>query len=302
MAGPAGAQFLGHNTPGDYGVASGTQPPPGDYLSALFIRYDGDEVLDNNGDVIAFPAGGGDLDINGYALSWWHVSERKIWGADYSFMVAPALTDNRLEIPVLGQAQSTSTGLADTYIQPVNLAWHTNRADYMAGIGVYAPTGRYTPGADDNLGLGMWSLEVFGGTTIYFDEAKTWSFAATAFYETHSEKEGTDVTVGDILTLEGGFGKSFLDGAASLGIAYYGQWKITDDDFGGFVPPDFLDFIGKNRAWAVGPDITLPLASKSKFYGTANVRYLWERDARSTVEGEQFLLTFTLLIPPVALN
>ncbi len=29
-----------------------------------------------------------------------------------------------------------------------------------------------------------------------------------------------------------GLGKSFMDGAANVGIAYYAQWKVSDDDFG----------------------------------------------------------------------
>ncbi len=30
--------------------------------------------------------------------------------------------------------------------------------------------GRYEDGADDNTGLGMWSFELFGGATVFFDE------------------------------------------------------------------------------------------------------------------------------------
>jgi hypothetical protein len=86
----------------------------------------------------------------------------------------------------------------------------------------------------------MWSYEFSGGTTLYLDKAKSLSFATSAFWEIHSKKDGTDIRVGPImlagvkvgqlLTLEGGFGKSFLQGAASVGLAYYAQWKITRDD------------------------------------------------------------------------
>ena len=62
----------------------------------------------------------------------------------------------------------------------------------------------------------MWSYEVFGGTTVYFDEQKTWHFSATAFYETHGKKDGTNIRVGDLLTLEGGLGKSTLEGNTFL--------------------------------------------------------------------------------------
>jgi hypothetical protein len=78
----------------------------------------------------------------------------------------------------------------------------------------------------------MWSFEFFAGSTIYFDEARSWHFATIAWYETHTEKKDTDIRVEDILTLEGGLGKSSKDGALSVGAAYYAQWKLTEEDLG----------------------------------------------------------------------
>ena len=101
------------------------------------------------------------------------------------------------------------------------------------GLGVFAPTGRYTDGASDNTGLGMWSYELYGGTTVYLNEDRTWSFAALAFYETHSSKDDSDVKVGDILTIEGGLGKSWANGAAAFGVSYFAQWKVSEDELGG---------------------------------------------------------------------
>ena len=48
----------------------------------------------------------------------------------------------------------------------------------------------------------MWTFEVFGGTTLYQDDSKSWHLATTAFWETHSEKENSDRKVGNVLTLE----------------------------------------------------------------------------------------------------
>ncbi len=304
FSGLARAQLLGHNITGDFGLTSGSQPEPGTYLSVLYFGYRGDALRDRDGNVVAIdPERRGSLDVNGYGFGLWHVTDRKIFGANYSFMVWPAFTDNTLEAPVLGLNQSTSTGFTDLYIQPINLGWHTDRADFTAGLGVFAPTGRYEAGADDNLGLGMWSFELFAGTTLYLDQARTWNFATTAFYEIHTEKKDSDIRVGDILTLEGGLGKSFMDGAVNAGIAYYAQWKITDDDFGtdsDLLPPGFTT--AKNRGFGVGPEINIPLASKSKLYGFLNARYFWESRNRSTLEGETFVLTLTLPIPSVPLQ
>ena len=60
----------------------------------------------------------------------------------------------------------------------------------------------------------MWTYEPFLGATVFFDEKKTLSLATTAYWEFHGKKEDSDVKVGQILTLEGGLGKSFLGGGA----------------------------------------------------------------------------------------
>lgn len=296
------AGFAGHNTKGDWGLQSGTQPPPGLYLVPLYYRYDGSELKNRNGDNVRLdPERRGSLDVNAYVLGVIWVSEFKIFGGNYGFQIYPAFTDNTLEVPILDLDESVSTGFTDLYVQPINLGWQTDRADFIAGLGVYAPTGNYELGGSENLGLGMWSFEFFAGTTIYFDEARTWHFATTAWYETHTDKKDTDIRVGDILTLEGGLGKSFLDGALSVGAAYYAQWKITEDDLGELERPNGPG-LGKHRVYGVGPELTLPLATKKTLYGFLNARYFWEFGAESTLEGNTFVLTLTFPIPSVPLQ
>ena len=296
------AQLSGHNTKGDFGLMSGTQAPPGLYVVPLYLYYAADTLRDGNGDRFAPLRGGGSVDASALIAGLLWVSEKRILGGNYGFSIFPGVTNNALELPALASDSKTSTGLADIYIQPVILGWHTRRADFTAGLGIYAPTGDYDADSDSNRGLGMWSYEAFGGSTLYFGKAKTWHLAATAFYETHGKKDGTDVRVGDILTIEGGFGKSFMEGAVSVGLAYYAQWKITDDDLGlGFIPPGG-PILGKHRVYGVGPEVSLPLASKSKLYGFLNLRYFWETGARTTLEGNTFLMTLTFPVPSIPLQ
>jgi hypothetical protein len=294
------AQLSGHNTRGDMGIMSGTQAPVGMYGVGMFYDYSADTLRDRNGNSFPATTSGGSVDIQAAVAGFLWTTETKLLGANYGFAVYPALTNNAVELPALQSDTETSTGLADTYIQPLILGWTTQRADFIAGLGLYAPTGRYDADADDNRGLGMWSYEAFAGTTLYFDEARSWHFAATAFFETHGEKEDSDIRVGDILTIEGGFGKSFMDGAASAGLAYYAQWKTSRDDFGDPLPGGLR--LGKHEVYAIGPELTLPLASKSKLYGFANLRYFWESGAKSTLEGETLLLTLTFPIPSIPLQ
>ena len=294
------AQLAGHNTRGDFGMMSGTQVPMGTYGVGMYYDYSADTLRDRNGDSFPATSEGGSVDVRAAVAGLIKTTENKFLGGTYGFSLYVPATNNAVELPALQTNTKTSTGLADIYIQPLILGWSTKRADFMAGLGVYAPTGRYEAGADDNRGLGMWSYEAFAGTTVYFDEARTWHFAATAFYETHGKKEDTDVRVGDILTIEGGFGKSFMDGAASAGLVYYAQWKVSSDDFG-VTPPDGR-FLGKHEVYGIGPEISLPLASKSKLYGFANLRYIWETGARSTLEGDTLLLTLSFPIPSIPLQ
>ena len=53
------AQFNGHNTRGDYGLQSATQPDPGLYvLAPMYVRYDADILKDSNGQAVSFPIPG----------------------------------------------------------------------------------------------------------------------------------------------------------------------------------------------------------------------------------------------------
>ena len=301
-ANTASAQLLGANTLGDYGLQAGSQPPPGFWLAGVYFRYDGEKLIDRDGNEF-LPEYPGELDVNGISLAGWYVTNKKIFGGLYGFQIAPALADNSLESPILGLTNKTSMGFGDLYVQPINLGWHNPRSDVIAGLGVTMPTGRYSPDADDNLGSGMWTFELFAGTTLYFDEAQSWHFAATGFLETHTEKKDTDIKVGDILTLEGGLGKSFMQGAASAGLSYYAQWKVADDEPGSELQPVFDALqLDRHRGYGFGPEITLPIKTKKKLIALVNARYFWETGVRNQLEGTNFTLAVTFPIPSVRLQ
>jgi hypothetical protein len=295
------AQYLGHNFKGDFGLMSGSQPAPGFYFAPVYARYSVDTLRDRLGNAIE-PDVPGSLDTNAYVFGAWYVSNFKIAGANYGFMFFPSFTNNKFEVPILEIDDRVDTGLTDLYFSPLNLGWNASRADFTAGLGVYAPTGRYDPEASDNRGLGMWTFEPYFGTTVYLDEAKSWHLATTANYEMHTEKKDTEIQVGDILTLEGGLGKSFMQGLLTMGAAYFAQWKVTSDDFGSDMAFPEGQEPGKHRVFGLGPEVTLPIATSSRLIATLNLRYFWDMGARTTLEGETFLLTVTFPIPSVKLN
>ena len=245
LVAPAHAQLNGSHTLGDFGVQSGTQPPPGFYAALLYLRYDTDTIKDADGNTVRLsPQSPGSLAVSALAPMAWYVSKAKFLGANYGAMVAVPLANVSLEAPAFALANTVDTSVSDLLIRPIDLGWHAKRADVAAGLQVYAPTGRYERGGDDNIGKGMWTYEPFLGTTVYFDEKRSVSLATTAYWEFHGDKKDTNVNVGQILTLQGGLGKSFLGGGLIIGGAYYAQWKLTEDQLAEFELPG-----GPNSTW-----------------------------------------------------
>jgi hypothetical protein len=305
VAAPAYAQLNGENLLGDMGVKSGTQPEPGIYVSSIYYRYRTGSLKDAKGrSVDADPTGDASQAINAAVPLVYYVMPRKVLGAHFATMAVVPIANGGLEAPGLGLSEKASLGLSDLYVMPAQLGWRFRRADAVAGAAFFAPTGRYSAGASDNLGKGMWSYEISAGGTLYLDRQRSVSLATTAYWETHSKKEGdlrvenvtlTNVKVGDLLTLEGGVGKSFLHGAASIGVAYYAQWKATSDDLGLSSPvPELSGIPEHHRVWGVGPDVTIPIATKTRLISLVNVRYLWEHGARLKTQGQTLIITNTI--------
>ena len=307
LARPADAQLNGSHSLGDFGAQSGSQPQPGFYAALFYFRYDTDTIKDKDGDIIRpAPNSPGSIGLTAVAPILWSVSKARILGANYGAMVVLPWANGALEAPAFTVGQTVDTSFADLLIRPVDLGWHSKSTDATAGFQFYAPTGAYERGGSDNVGRGMWTYEPFVGTTVYFDDKRTVSLATTAFWEFHGNKKDTNTKVGQLLTLEGGLGKSYLGGGLILGAAYYAQWKLTEDQLADFVLPGggghVVDFPGKHKVFAWGPDVTLPIASTSKLFSLVNIRYLWETGARIKTEGQTLAVTATFPIPSVKLR
>jgi hypothetical protein len=303
---PARAQLNGSHTLGDYGVQSGSQPLPGFYASLFYYRYNTDTIRNADGKAITLsPESPGSIGLTAVAPILSYVSKSKVFGANYGVLVVLPLANGSLEAPAFGLTQTIGTGSGDVLFRPFDLGWHTKRADVNAGLQFYAPTGRYVTGASDNIGKGMWTYEPFVGTTVYLDGKRTFSVATTAFWETHGNKKDSDVSVGNIVSLEGGSGKSFLGGGLVIGAAYYAQWKLTRDALKTFTLPGGQQIsanLEKHHVFAIGPDVTLPIATKSKLFALVNIRYLWETRASLKTQGAGLLVTTTFPVPSVKLK
>jgi hypothetical protein len=290
---PAAAQLNTQHIKGATGLKSGSQPPPHVYFIApLVYVYNTDTVRNRDGDQVPIDA---TITTVAYAGGVSVVTSKKLLGGFYGYQIlAPVGMNNRLQGTEIDA--NPGPGISDSAVVPISLGWHFKRADAIASYSIYIPTGRYTDGADDNTGLGMWGHEVGLGTTVYLNEAKQYHASALMSFDFQSKKQGSDTKVGNEMNIEGGIGADFLKGGLSAGLAYYWSSKLTQDHIDGL--PDIL-IRGKNKVFALGPEVTLALAKGDTVYGFIKVNYEWEVYARTTTQGSEFQIAATFLVPPL---
>ena len=293
---PAHAQLNTQHIKGGVGLKAGSQPPPHVYLIAPFVYvYRTDDVKNSDGDRVPINAS---ITSVAYAAGVSVVTTKKLLGGNYGYQVLfPVGANNRLQGTEIDA--NPGPGLTDSAIVPISLGWHFKRADAIASYSLFVPTGRYTDGASDNTGFGMWGQEVSFGTTLYFDEARRYHAATLASFDFQSKKEDSETKVGNAMNVEGGAGADFLEGGLSAGLAYYASFKLTDDHIDGF--PDIL-LRGKNKVFAVGPEVQLALAKNGVLYGFLKLNYEWEVYARTTTQGSEFSVVATFLLKPLKLS
>jgi hypothetical protein len=287
------AQLLTQHIKGAVGLKGGSQPPPGGYVVApLLYFYNTDTVKDRNGDKLGINA---DITSVFFGAGYSHVTTKKILGGLYGFtIVAPVGANNRLQGTEIDA--NPGGGLTDSAVTPISLGWHHKRADVLAGFSMFIPTGRYTDGASDNTGLGMWGFEPLVGTTVYLDEQRRYHAATEVSFDFQSKKEDSETKVGSQMNLEGGVGGDFLKGGLTTGLCYYASFKLGDDEIEGL--PGIL-IRGKNKTFALGPEATLAIAARNKVFGFVTVRYFWEVYARTSTQGSAFLIQATFLTKPI---
>lgn len=161
---PAVAQLNTQHVKGAVGLKSGSQPPPRVYVIApLLYIYNTDTVKDSNGDRVPIDAS---ITSVAYAGGVSVVTSKKLLGGFYGYQIlAPVGVNNRIQGTEIDA--NPGPGISDSAVVPISLGWHFKRADATASYSIFVPTGRYTDGADDNTGFGMWGHEVGVGTTTW---------------------------------------------------------------------------------------------------------------------------------------
>lgn len=288
------AQLKGTHLLGDMGLQSGTQPPPSfmpavalyDYKTSKLVKADGEKLNIPNINMFLLGLGGS------------FVTNLKILGGNYGGSVLIAFASSRIEGDII--SSKASLAFTDTYIQPIQLGWHTKKADFTVGYAVYIPTGKYELGGDDNAGMGLYSNEFSAGSTYYFDAKKEWNFAALFSYALNSKKKNTgadELKPGNLLTIEGGLGKTWMKPVKdnpmpmiiNAGMVYYIQYKTTEDEM--TIPQiNNIPFNLKNKdqIYALGAEANIFIPSIKSSIG---LRWLGELGANNRTQGNSFFIT-----------
>jgi hypothetical protein len=195
---PAGAQNRGLYPLGMSATNSGITPESGFSYSNQLLFYVRDQAKDDEGKML--PVTGLNtvvMDMN--TLTW--VSPIQVIGAKYYAAASLPFAKNDLTSDLQG-AISGGAGFADSYYLPFNLGWSAPRADVRIAYGFLAPTGRFTPGANNNVGSGYWTHTLSSGQTFYLAGDKRLNFSAFEMYEFHTTQEGTGVHPGETFDLD----------------------------------------------------------------------------------------------------
>ncbi|RPD39019.1 SphA family protein [Chitinophaga barathri] len=287
---PASAQLKGTHLLGDVGLKSGSQAPPGFSLVVPVYLYNTGKLRNDNGDVIT-----DNVDLNmfitGIGGAW--VFNKKILGGKLGGTVLFPFASNRISSNLTNTKHSLA--FTDIYFQPVQLGWEVKQADFIFSYALYFPAGKYEPGADDNTGLGMLSNEFAAGSTVYFDQKKTIHFSGLFSYAVNGKKRDSEVKAGNLLTIEGGLGKTWykkaIDGPIPViinaGLVYYFQFKSTADEVP--VGSEIVSLGGdKDKMFGLGPEANIYLPGLRSQLG---FRWLGEIMARNRFQGNTFMLT-----------
>jgi hypothetical protein len=277
---PVQAQVRGVYPVGMNATNSGVTPEAGITYSNLFVFFSRDEEKGPDGEILATGQNSILMDMNSFV--W--VSKKEIGflgGAVFSASATLPIANNSLTSDING-AISGGGGFADSYYQPLILGWRKQRVAIRAIYGFLAPTGRFSAGANTNVGSGYWTSVVASGQTIYLGPGKATALSAFEMYEFHGTQQGTMVHPGQTFNLDYSLTQTFplpRSLRLQLGLVGYGQWQTTDKQ-GSSVTPEQAAAHYKVYALGFAANAILPERRVS-----VGLKYFHEFECRSTYQG-----------------
>ena len=267
-------------------INSGVSAAPGLTYNNSFLFYSRDEQKGGNGEVLATGQQAVLLDMN--TLLW--ASEQPIvalGNARFSTAVTVPIANNSLSSSTQG-AISGGGGLGDLYFQPIILGWQAPRAEVRAIAGVLAPTGKFTAGANDNVGNGYWTPVIAAGQTFYLSADRATTISAFEMYEFHTTQSGTQIRPGETFDLDYSVMRAFRLSAESrlqVGVVGYGAWQTTAKT-GPTVTPAAAAQRYRVNALGVGMNLVLPTQKV-----TLSLKYFDEFSNQWTYQGNSLQIS-----------
>jgi hypothetical protein len=286
---PGQAQVRGVYPLGMNATNAGVTPGSGFTYANALLFYSRGQVRGANGEVLATGRQYVLMDLN--TLVW--VSDKKLWFLGDAVPSASAtlpVANNSLTSSAQGEI-SGGGGLADSFYQPIILAWREPRADIRAVFGFLAPTGRFNAGASNNVGSGYWTSTISAGETFYLTANKATALSAFQMYEFHGRQQGTNIHPGQTLNLDYSLTQLLPlheELQLQLGIVGYNQWQTTDKTGPTITPAQAMAHYRVN-ALGVAANMVLPVRNVS-----VGFKYFKEFANRSTFQGYSLQLAAAL--------
>ncbi|GAA3714702.1 hypothetical protein GCM10022421_22690 [Oceanisphaera sediminis] len=271
----AALAVTGHYVPGVAEVKGSSVPPPGTYYRGYAVRYEINQLSDNNGNAVP---GNNTGSVTALANRFIHITDKKFLNADYGFDIIIPILHNSLDFNISG-IDSSDGGVGDIFVGPVILGWHGQQWDAVFASGVWFDTG--STSEPTSPGKGYKSTMITLGSTFYPDAAKTWSFSALSRYEINFDDD-KGIDRGDSWLVEWGLGKR-LDNGIQLGLLGYDGWQLEENTGGDSVP-------GKREKHALGLEASYFWPNLGFGMSAA---YLNEYEVKNGPQGDLFRINMT---------
>jgi len=264
-----------HYPIGAEGIKGAELPPPGFYVRDYNYFYTANKV---------------DGMANGPDIFVYCQAPKLVWMTPWSFLGVNYGMD--MIIPFIYKNISAPFGdghqfnLGDIYYSPLVLSKHFQQFDVAGAYGVYVPSGKFNADTPVHYltspGNGYWTHMLTLGSVWYPDEKKTWAVSLLNRYEINTEQNHTDITPGNMLSMDWGLSKTIAQGVDVGFIGYYQQ--LVTKDSGPNASHDYSNVIG------LGPEVS---AFWPKIGTFTSLRYAYEVTAHDRPQGQTVVLTIT---------
>jgi hypothetical protein len=272
---------MGHYPPGQSGIRGASSPDAGIAYTNFSRFFSNLEVKDANGNTVKDANELRYANIN--VIAW--TTDFEVLGMRYGASVGIPFSTGNIN-PSAEDVEASSIGLGDILITPLALYGKSTDFDYQVQFTVWTPTGKFSPGATNNRGLGYWEL-VYSLGGVYFPggNREAWSFSALMRIEQNFEQQDSGIKPGDDIVIDWGVGRIVHLGGHPIdaGVSGFGAWQITSQ-VGGAAGTDTSHY----RFYGIGPEVSMPLTEQLAL----RIRAQWEFGGYNVVQGNNLWIIF----------